>query len=81
MVTDSIRTRRGTRARLVARIAAFTAAALLVPAINLGALGLGWAATLEDKGRDGIPLAVMWSIAALLVNFVLYAIVIEPRYG
>jgi hypothetical protein len=66
--------------RLAIRILAFVATALLVPAINLGALVLGWAVFLEDKGRSGIRTAVIWTVVALAVNYVLWGLIIGTRF-
>ena len=80
MSTGLMPTDRGAQIRLGIRIAAFVAAALLVPAINLGALVLGWVVFLEDKGRSGIRTAVVWTVVALAVNYVLWGLIIGTRF-
>jgi len=80
MNTGLLPAEQGAQIRLGIRIAAFVAAALLVPAINLGALVLGWAVFLEDKGRSGIRTAVIWTAVALAINYVLWGSVIGTRF-
>ncbi len=80
MMTEIMRNDRGARVRLAIRILAFAAGAIIVPAINLGAIALGWAVFWEDQGRDGIRTAAIWTVIALAVNFILWGVVIGTRF-
>lgn len=80
MMTEIMRNDRGAQIRLMIRLFAFVAGALLVPAINLGAIALGWAAFWEDQGRDGVRTAAVWTIVALLVNYILWGLIIGTRF-
>ena len=59
-----------------ARVLAFgLVAVLLPPGFNLLGLAIGWAVILIERGRAGIPLAALWSLAAVLANFALHVAV------
>ena len=59
---------------LLARIVSFGGlAVLLPPGPNLLGVAVGWGVILTEKRKAGVPLAAMWSVAAILMNLMLYA--------
>ncbi|HDH26863.1 MAG TPA: hypothetical protein ENH00_11845 [Actinobacteria bacterium] len=57
----------------VIRFAVFGAAAVMPPPLILVALAIGWTVILAVEGRDGIPVAVLWTLVAVTINFVMLA--------
>ena len=59
---------------ITARLVSFGALGVLLPlGLNLLGLALGWAVILIERGKPGATLAALWSVAAVLLNLVLYA--------
>ena len=68
-VADSTATR---TVWLVARVAAFAGAALLVPPVSLVALILGWVLMMEGPLRKGVALTAVVSAPVVALNIWLY---------
>ncbi len=57
----------------VIRFAVFGAAAVMPPPFILVALAIGWIVILAVEGRDGVPVAALWTLVAVTINFVMLA--------
>ncbi len=57
----------------VIRFAVFGAAAVIPPPLIVVALAAGWIVILAVEGRKGVPIAVLWTLAAVTINVVMLA--------
>ena len=41
--------------------------------LDLVGIAVGWVVTLVERGKAGVPLAALWTLAAILLNLVMFA--------